>query len=35
MKYFETGRLDPFAYYCWGVGLISVILFLTVLKANA
>src|SRR5262249_26872624 len=22
MKYFETGRLDPFAYYCWGAGLI-------------
>jgi undecaprenyl-diphosphatase len=35
MKYFETGRLDPFAYYCWAVGLVSVILFLTVLKANA
>ena len=28
MKYFETGRLDPFAYYCWGAGLISIILFL-------
>jgi undecaprenyl-diphosphatase len=28
MKYFETGRLDPFAYYCWGAGLISLILFL-------
>jgi undecaprenyl-diphosphatase len=28
MKYFETGRLDPFAYYCWGAGLISVIVFL-------
>jgi undecaprenyl-diphosphatase len=27
MKYFETGRLDPFAYYCWGAGLISIILF--------
>lgn len=35
MKYFETGRLDPFAYYCWAAGLISVVLFLTVLKANA
>jgi undecaprenyl-diphosphatase len=35
MKYFETGRLDPFAYYCWAAGLISVILFMTVLKANA
>jgi undecaprenyl-diphosphatase len=28
MKYFETGRLDPFAYYCWGAGLICIILFL-------
>ena len=28
MKYFETGRLDPFAYYCWGAGLISIIIFL-------
>lgn len=28
MKYFETGRLDPFAYYCWGVGLISIVVFL-------
>jgi undecaprenyl-diphosphatase len=28
MKYFETGRLDPFAYYCWGAGLLSVIVFL-------
>lgn len=27
-KYFETGRLDPFAYYCWGMGLIAVILLL-------
>ncbi len=28
MKYFETGRLDPFAYYCWAAGLLSVIVFL-------
>jgi undecaprenyl-diphosphatase len=28
MKYFETGRLDPFAYYCWAAGLISIIIFL-------
>jgi undecaprenyl-diphosphatase len=28
MKYFETGRLDPFAYYCWGAGLIAILLFL-------
>ncbi len=26
MKYFETGRLNPFAYYCWGAGLLSLIL---------
>jgi undecaprenyl-diphosphatase len=26
MKYFETGRLDPFAYYCWGAGLLSLAL---------
>jgi len=28
MKYFETGRLDPFAYYCWGAGLVSIVVFL-------
>lgn len=33
-KYFETGRLDPFAYYCWGFGLLSLILFLTVLQGK-
>lgn len=26
MKYFETGRLNPFAYYCWAAGAISIIL---------
>ncbi|HLL80152.1 MAG TPA: undecaprenyl-diphosphate phosphatase [Ktedonobacteraceae bacterium] len=26
MKYFETGRLNPFAYYCWGAGLLSLAL---------
>ncbi len=31
MKYFETGRLNPFAYYCWGAGLLSLILFVAVL----
>ncbi len=30
MKYFETGRLYPFAYYCWGVGLASLVLLFTV-----
>jgi undecaprenyl-diphosphatase len=33
-KYFETGRLDPFAYYCWGFGLLSLILFFTVLHGQ-
>jgi undecaprenyl-diphosphatase len=35
MKYFETGRLTPFAYYCWGAGLIALIIFLAVLHAGA
>lgn len=30
MKYFEKGRLDPFAYYCWGFGALALILFYTV-----
>jgi len=34
MKYFETGRLDPFAYYCWAAGLISLFLLLFVLHAK-
>jgi undecaprenyl-diphosphatase len=34
MKYFETGRLYPFAYYCWAVGLLSLILFLFVLPGR-
>jgi undecaprenyl-diphosphatase len=35
MKYFETGRLDPFAYYCWGAGLVSLILLFTVAQGRA
>ncbi len=34
MKYFETGRLDPFAYYCWAAGLISLIIFVAVLPVH-
>lgn len=34
MKYFETGRLNPFAYYCWAAGLISLVLLLTVLRSH-
>ena len=30
LKYFETGRLDPFAYYCWGAGLVSLLLLIFV-----
>lgn len=26
-KYFEKGNLNPFAYYCWGAGLFSLIMF--------
>ncbi|GHO45854.1 undecaprenyl-diphosphate phosphatase [Ktedonospora formicarum] len=28
MRYFETGRLDPFAYYCIGAGALSLLLFI-------
>jgi undecaprenyl-diphosphatase len=35
MKYFETGRLDPFAYYCWGAGIISLILLIFVLHRTS
>jgi undecaprenyl-diphosphatase len=29
MRYFQAGRLDPFAYYCWAFGSLSlVILFM-------
>ena len=34
MKYFETGRLYPFAYYCWAAGLLSLILLVTVLHSK-
>jgi undecaprenyl-diphosphatase len=34
MKYFETGRLDPFAYYCWAAGLIALILLVAVLHVS-
>ena len=27
MRYFETGKLNPFAYYCWAMGGIALILF--------
>ena len=29
-KYFEKGRLDPFAYYCWIAGIICIVLFSTI-----
>ena len=35
LKYFETGRLTPFAYYCWGAGLLSLFLLLTVVHTGA
>ena len=35
MKYFETGRLDPFAYYCWGAGLLSLFLLWFVLNVHS
>jgi undecaprenyl-diphosphatase len=35
MKYFETGRLTPFAYYCWGAGLLSLFFLLVVLHAQS
>jgi undecaprenyl-diphosphatase len=28
MRYFQTGRLTPFAFYCWGAGLISIVLLI-------
>src|SRR5215467_4671077 len=35
MKYFETGRLDPFAYYCCAMGLISLVILIFVLHAKS
>lgn len=26
MRYFKVGRLDPFAYYCWAFGVLSLII---------
>jgi undecaprenyl-diphosphatase len=26
MRYFRVGRLDPFAYYCWAIGALSLII---------
>lgn len=26
-KYFEKGRLDPFAYYCWIIGILACLFF--------
>ena len=34
MKYFEKGRLTPFAIYCWIVGLVSLALFFIVFHTN-
>ncbi len=35
MKYFETGRLTPFAIYCWGAGLLALIVLIVILHARA
>lgn len=26
MRYFKAGRLDPFAYYCWAFGMLSLVI---------
>ena len=26
MRYFHVGRLDPFAYYCWAAGIVSLLI---------
>jgi undecaprenyl-diphosphatase len=28
MRYFQFGRLDPFAYYCWAFGALSLLILL-------
>ena len=35
LKYFETGRLYPFAAWCWGGGLLALVIFLTVFHATS
>ena len=25
MRYFKVGRLDPFAYYCWAAGGLTIV----------
>lgn len=30
LKYFETQNLLPFAFYCWGIGLLSLLVFLLI-----
>jgi undecaprenyl-diphosphatase len=34
MKYFETGRLTPFAIYCWIAGIVALVLLLTVIHTG-
>jgi len=34
-KYFEKGRVDPFAYYCWAAGLLAIGILLFVQHAAA
>jgi len=35
LKYFETGRLYPFAAWCWIGGLLGLVIFLTVFHATS
>jgi undecaprenyl-diphosphatase len=34
IKYFETGRLNPFAYYCWGAGLVALFVLLAMAQVG-